>query len=208
MPENAAQEFVRSKLSNAGVVWKLARKPAELNIASKVKIELLCSESKTRASGQIRVVVNVVGKADDKIIGKRELLFTLKYYSQRVVATSGISPGQTISPQNSRIESVLADRKSDTSGLPLGLKAARHIQSGAIITTGMVFKPKPAILVKRSETVQIKIVGPTWRITTYGIALQNGRCGDAIRVRNIDSKKIIVARVDKVGDVVPIMAIH
>lgn len=204
---NAAQGFVKVRLSNTGAVWKLTRKPADLNIVGKVKVELLCSESKTSASGQIRVVVNVVDKEHGKNIGKRELLFNLQYQTQRVVATSGISPGDIISSQNSKIELILG-RKSENPSLPLGLKAVKHIQSGAIITAAMVFKPKPAILVKRNSTVQIKIIGPTWRITTFGIALQNGRFGDAIRVRNIDSKRIIVARVDKAGDVVPIMALH
>lgn len=205
---NAAEKFVRARISNTGVVWTLTGKPVELNIAGKVKVELLCSESKTRANGQFRVVVNVIGKADGKIFGKRKLFFNLKYYAQRVVATGEISPGEIISPQNSKIESILTDRKPKNIDLPLGLKATKHIQNGAVITARMVFKPKPAILVKRNKTVLIKIIGPTWRITTYGIALQNGRCGDAIRVRNIDSKKTIVAQVDKMGDVVPIMAVR
>lgn len=205
---HAAEAFVKSRFSNEGVSWRLARKPAELNIAGQVKVDLLCSEAKSSAGEQFRVVVSVIGKASGKEIGKRELLFKLKYHSQRAVAISDIAPGQVVTADNTRVEAIVVDRKPAEFGLPFGLKAIKRIQRGAVILAGMVVRPKPAVLVKRNRTVRIKVIGPAWQITTLGVALQNGRFGDAIRVRNIDSKRIIVARVDKHGDVVPVMATH
>ncbi len=203
---NSAEEFVKAKFANDEVVWKLVRKPEGLNIAGKVKVELFCSELQSQANGQVRVIVDVIDKADGKNLGNRELLFDLKYRTQRVVATADIEQGQVVSAENGRLEATLVDRRPEEISLPFGLKAIKRIQRGAVITNSMVFEPEPAVLVERNRTVRIKVVGPNWRITTIGLALQNGRCGDAIRVRNVDSKRIIIARVDKTGDVVPIMA--
>jgi flagella basal body P-ring formation protein FlgA len=73
-----------------------------------------------------------------------------------------------------------------------------------VIDDKLVQRPKPQIRVRRSQTVRIKLEGNGWCITSLGTAMQNGATDDIIAVRNIDTRKVIQARVDKVGDVIPL----
>jgi len=50
----------------------------------------------------------------------------------------------------------------------------------------------------------MRIAGPTFVITSQGSAMQDGRTGDYIKVRNIDSKKIVTAKVMFDGTVEPV----
>ncbi len=203
---NAAQDFIKSRLSGQGVTWELAHKPAVLAILGKGKVNLRCSEIKGSGSGRFGVIVRVISKTKDKkILGERKVFYKLKYQTQRAVATREIAAGEVVTSENAKIEAIVSPRKPVGVALPLGLKARKTIQSGAVITQAMVITPKPAVLVKRNRTVRVKVVGPTWKITTLGIALQNGRAGETIRVRNIESKRVIFAKIDKHGDVVPMM---
>ncbi|MBS3820567.1 MAG: flagella basal body P-ring formation protein FlgA, partial [Phycisphaerae bacterium] len=49
------------------------------------------------------------------------------------------------------------------------------------------------------------VQGDGWSVTALGKALQNGRAGETIRVRNLDSRRIIVGEIDKHGNVIPMM---
>ncbi len=53
----------------------------------------------------------------------------------------------------------------------------------------------PRWLVKKNEQVVIEAQGNGFTVTTQGLALTNGSEGELIRVRNIDSEKIIQTRV-------------
>ena len=202
----AAEAFIRTRISRNNISWHLTRKPAKLNIAGQKKISLRCSETGSPNNGQFRVSVAVIDQANDKELGRRDIVFKLKYQSQQAVATRDISPGEIVSPDNAKLEVIMTGRKTAKATLPFGSKAIRHISRGCVITAGHVARPKPRVLVQRNKTVRIKITGPGWQITTLGVALQKGRAGDAIRVRNVDSNKIIVAKVDTSGDVIPVMA--
>ena len=46
---------------------------------------------------------------------------------------------------------------------------------------------------------------PGFTISGTGLALQDGRPGDFIRVRNVDSKRIVVAKVTADGTVAPVI---
>jgi flagella basal body P-ring formation protein FlgA len=74
-----------------------------------------------------------------------------------------------------------------------GLEAQRSIRQGDPITSNAIDQP---ILVSRGNRVTIKaVVGSSISITTSGEAQEDGRKGDTIRVKNLESGTEIDARV-------------
>lgn len=74
----------------------------------------------------------------------------------------------------------------------IGMAARMNIQSGRIITEGMIEEPT---VVHRGDAVTVFIRLGGACITLHGIPLDSGAVGDEIRVRNPDSDVIITATV-------------
>ncbi len=78
----------------------------------------------------------------------------------------------------------------------VGKRAARSIRAGRTLTAAMVEEPA---VVERGSAVVILAENDTLRITTRGEALEDGRRGDRIRVRNLQSGKEILSTVQAPG---------
>jgi flagella basal body P-ring formation protein FlgA len=68
----------------------------------------------------------------------------------------------------------------------------------------MVAPVKPAVVIKRNQNVVIRIERPLLMVTAIGKAMNDGRTGEYIRVRNLNSQRIILARVKEDGTVEPV----
>jgi flagella basal body P-ring formation protein FlgA len=68
----------------------------------------------------------------------------------------------------------------------------------------MVAPANPVVIVKRNQTVVIRIEIPGLLITAMGKAMRDGRSGEYIKVQNVDSRRIIYARVNEDGTVQPL----
>ena len=64
--------------------------------------------------------------------------------------------------------------------------------------------PVSGEVVRRNDSVVMRITGNLFQITALGQALENGGEGDLIKVRNVDSKRVVVARVIHDGTVEPV----
>jgi hypothetical protein len=70
---------------------------------------------------------------------------------------------------------------------------------------------KPAVVadspkvVFRNQPVTIEVDMPGLRVTTMGLPLEDGRAGQFIKIRNLDSKRDIIARVKPDGTVSPVL---
>ncbi|MCD4823815.1 MAG: flagellar basal body P-ring formation chaperone FlgA [Phycisphaerae bacterium] len=200
---NAATEYLQKRIASKGVFWRVSKKPTPLYLAKSNNCKLLMAIDEKSPAGHLRVIISAV--AGKKTIASRMVHFKLTYQSQRVVAMRDISAGSAITPQNVKIESTIVERRPTGKWRsPFGGLTRKAIAKGAVISPNMLKAAKPVIRVKRNEAVLIAIRGKGWKITTRGVALQNGKIGDKIRVRNIDSKKIIIAKVDKSGEVIPL----
>jgi len=90
-----------------------------------------------------------------------------------------------------RMEGPLSDPRH-----AVGKLVARPISAGQVICAADILRP---VDMKRGDAVTILLESGPMRITTRGLACQNGRSGDTIRVVNLDSKREIAARIEGAG---------
>ncbi|MHC4707430.1 MAG: flagellar basal body P-ring formation chaperone FlgA [Planctomycetota bacterium] len=200
-----AGSFVKRKLSDPSVcqlnpIWI----PKDLTVPDTTKNITLSpvlagSSSKTRAKVQIAVL------ADEREIGVREVTFRLRYNCRKAVTMVDIAAGESMTPENVKIEKEFSNYPEPANwNPPYGLVAKRRIPANITVKPYMVGQVNPDVSVKRNQTVIIQIKRPGLIITAMGKALQDGRSGEYIKVRNVDSRRIILARVSEDGSVEPV----
>lgn len=155
------------------------------------------------AKDQAKIRVGVA--ADGKEIGAREVSFRLKYGCRRVVSAVEISAGEVISPENVRIETAVCDYPEPANWKPpYGSVAKRRLAANTVVLTEMVEPVKSKVVVNRNETVVMRIESPGLLVTAVGVAMQEARAGGYVKVRNVDSQRIILCKVSEDGTVEPV----
>jgi len=74
----------------------------------------------------------------------------------------------------------------------LGKEVRVSLRPGMVLRRSHLQLP---LLVKRNEEVELIAQGKNFIVKAKGIALENGRLGEVIRVRNKESKKVVFAKV-------------
>ncbi|MCX5633265.1 MAG: flagellar basal body P-ring formation chaperone FlgA [Phycisphaerae bacterium] len=152
---------------------------------------------------QAKVLVSVF--SGDKEIGAREVMFFLKYNCRRAVALIDIPQGAVISPENAKVENTASNNPEPANWIaPYGFIANRQLSANTVISADMVSPVKPQILLKRNQTVIIKFDRLGLLVTAIGRALQDGQVGEYIKVQNVDSQRVIMAKVNEDGSVEPV----
>jgi hypothetical protein len=72
-------------------------------------------------------------------------------------------------------------------------------------SANQVGQPDSPKVVFRNQPVVIELEIPGLRVTAMGLPLEDGRSGQLIKVRNVDSKRDIIARVRSDGTVSPVI---
>ncbi|APZ43033.1 flagellar basal body P-ring formation chaperone FlgA [Acidihalobacter ferrooxydans] len=80
----------------------------------------------------------------------------------------------------------------------VGQVLTRNLAPGAVLTPQGL---RPPMLVKRGQIVSVTAGSGGLSVSTHGEALQNGARGALIRVRNLQSNRIVQGRVTSVGTV-------
>jgi flagella basal body P-ring formation protein FlgA len=159
-----------------------------------------------RSGAKNQAKVQIVVLADGKELGVREVTFRLQFNSREAVTLVDIPAGAVISRENIKIEKSLSPYPEPANwSPPYGFVARRRLPANTVIRRGMVGPVKPAIVVERNETVVIRIERPGFVITGMGKAMQQARAGDYIKVRNVDSQRIVSCKVNEDGTVEPIL---
>ena len=184
--------------------WETIRVPKDLVVPEKSKdIKLVPRFAKDAAKNQAKVEIAVV--QNGKAIGKYEVTFRLKYKCHRVVTLVDIPAGEVISSRNVRIENGVANFPEPVDWKPpYGFIARRPLAAKTVLQANMVGPVKPEIVIERNQNVVIRIVRPLLVVTAMGKAMQDGREGEYIKVRNQDSQRIVLAKVKEDGTVEPI----
>jgi len=210
----------------AGCLWRLLRQPDDLAVAlaggagslAAKDIALRCRLAKECPKDHVKVEVVAEGSAaeasggEPELLGVGEVIFRLVYPVRQVVAVRDIAAGEPLSPLNVKVRIVHVEKAPQGSpedslsqDAPFyGMVAARAVPAGAVIPAEFMVPPKPVVVVRRNQTVTMKVEGMAFLVTGVGQALQDGRTGEIIKVRNIDSNRIVAARVSYDGTVRPV----
>jgi len=202
----SAQKLLRtSRPGPKGVTWRLTRKIDDLVFPSERR-DVKLRPHLVDTAGKNYVKVRVGAYAGEKEIAGSDLLFRIVYPHQQAVAVSPISPGEKITEQNAQVRTVLMDSAPrEKFEPPFGMIAKKNVEKGNLIRPSILEKNRPALVIERNQTVEMKITGPGFKVSGIAKALQDGRVGQVIRVRNMDTKRTIAARVGFDGTVVPVI---
>lgn len=167
------------------------------------QIRFLKNISKVNSRNHSKVTVKIL--ADGNEVAATDIIFRLKYNCKTTVTTGNITKGSILSSDNCEIKTKVLDypQKADWNP-PYGLAARRYLPKGITVREDMVWPLESETIIKRNQAVIILIERPGLTITATGKAIQEGKVGELIRVQNIDSQRIIMARVNEAGSVSPV----
>lgn len=140
--------------------------------------------------------VSVLVYVDGQLYKKTMVRIKIHLFAPVVVAARLLNANQTIGLEDVRLEKMDITKVgryyfTDT-GKVIGMVLKRVVNPGTMINALMVGKP---IIVERMAMVHIVSVNGEIQVKTEGQALQSGREGDFIRVKNIRSNKVVSGKV-------------
>ena len=199
-----ARMFLKEKLPAERVCQpNPIRTPKDLLLPETSKKIELVARLVAGTRNQSKVQISVF--ADSEEVGTREVAFRLKYKCRRATALVDIPAGGLISPENIKIEESLSDNPEPANWrAPYGLVAKRGIAANTVLRPSMMGHLKPDVIVKRNQNVIIRMERPGLSVTAVGKAMQKGSVGEYVKVRNVDSQRLILARVNEDGTVEPV----
>jgi flagellar basal body P-ring formation protein FlgA len=158
----------------------------------------------SRSAGSVRVHVAAVSGKDE--VAGQDVLLRLRYRYRKVVAAEDLSKGTPLSAQNVRIEEGLADQAQPSDWRPpYGRVLKRTVADNTEIRDDGLTDPVIAVTIKRNDLVVIRVERPGLLITAQGKAMTDGRIGEIVKVRNMDSNRIVLAKVKADGSVEPLL---
>ncbi len=203
--ETARAWLDRVRPAPRGCRWRVLRQPKPIRTPAGAKVALTARGVPHGVGGEVRV--RVEARCGERSLGGSDVIFRLTYPRRRLVARRDIAPGEVVTPENTRLETYESDRPDPgTWAAAYGARAARLIPAGTEVTAGRVLRPEYEVVVHRNKSVVMSLVGPLFRITALGKALEDGRPGDLIKVQNVDSGRVVLARVAADGTVEPVLA--
>lgn len=203
MQAAAEEHLKRTAPAEKDSIYRVLRRPDDVTLTGAGEPEIACSMGDTPAAGQVRVTITL--SREGKQLAQREAVFQKYFPIRRAVASKDIAAGETLTEQNVEVQTTwsptpaAAEWKS-----PLGLLASRRVQAGTLIRADMTASQKPDLAIERNQMVRMRVQGDGFTISTVGQAIEPGKVGDFIKVRNMDSKRIVTARVAFDGAVEPV----
>lgn len=156
------------------------------------------------SAGMMRVRVTAVCRT--QTIASRDVLLRLLYKNHKIIATRDLPAGTVLTSEDVRIEEELSSTLPELDKpSPYGLVLKRAIKAGAQIRQSDLDLPGKKAVIKRNELVVVKIERPGIVVSSQGKALSDGCTGEVIKVRNIESNRIIICKVKDDGSVEPLL---
>lgn len=182
--------------------WKLVSAAKALTVRNVAGARLVASPGTDSPAGYLRVRVAVMDGR--KELGGEELQFQLTYPARRAVARRDLARGEILDENNCRIETVMDTQPRTQWASPFGRAVNRPLKAGTVLSEALLAEVKREIVVRRNEVVTMKVQGVGYVVKALATAMQDGRPGEFIKVRNVDSKKIVLAMVRPDGTVDPL----
>jgi flagella basal body P-ring formation protein FlgA len=148
------------------------------------------------------VPLTIVVARDGKELARRDLTATVSGAEVAVVAARTLARGDVLAREHLTLAPVDApgERRSAAASIEeaVGKRLRRKVEAGAPIRSAWL-EERP--LVKRGEPVRITAARGRLRIESTGIARQDGRPGQIVRVENPSSRREVIGRVGEDGAV-------
>jgi flagella basal body P-ring formation protein FlgA len=184
------------------VQWQKVNEPEDL-VIPKVSGARLRGRVDKSGPGYASLVVEVI--SEDTVLGSQTVEFRKIREVKRLVAKRDIPPGVPLTSNNTEYKTFSTSGRSVVPPAALGQITRSRIAKGRAVTQTMVRDFQAAPVVRKKQPVVMRIEGETFEIQAAGVALQDGRAGDLIQVRNIDSSQVIIAKVMADGSVAPVI---
>jgi flagella basal body P-ring formation protein FlgA len=203
--QKAAEALLaKTRPSPAGACWRICRAPKDCVVPAGGPVSLEARPVDRKVTGEAEIEVAAVVGGRQTAAGT--VVFRLAYEVREAVAAVDIPAGTVLAPENVTVRAGLSDQAPPANWTPpFGQMAAQPLRAGAVIRSAQARQPQPATNIRRSSTVVMRIQGRGYALTALGQALDDGCPGQCIRVRNIDSSRVIMARVNADGSVEPLV---
>ncbi|HUS92810.1 MAG TPA: flagellar basal body P-ring formation chaperone FlgA [Phycisphaerae bacterium] len=201
----AAEQFLQQQRPDGekGCVYRILRKPQELVVSGEADVKLSCELAEPGASGLVKVIVTA--RHEGRQVGLREATFQKLHPVRAAAVVKTIPSGAVLTEENVEVRTEYSQKPEEAGWkAPFGLLARRRLEPGTIVHDALVAEKRPDLVIRRNQVVQIRVEGAGFVIRGMGQALQEGRPGDFIRIRNVDSQRIITARVAFDGSAEPV----
>jgi flagella basal body P-ring formation protein FlgA len=193
--KNAVEEFVVSQIETdlplAAIAVVDVRWQNDIEVAADVKPVIRVRKSssrKLRGPSVVRVGIDL----DGETLRKMSITADVRIHMPVLVAAYNLKRGE-------QIESTFFEiTKSDVTKLRgvyytdqnelKDLRMVRSLSAGDVLTDQHIERIP---IIKRGEFIRILARGDLFEVTTEGTAMQDGGKGDLIRVKNVDSGKVI-----------------
>jgi flagella basal body P-ring formation protein FlgA len=202
---DAATEFQKNNLPDPSICQiDPIRTPGQLVLPGEGdNIRLVCRRVNHGARNQCKVQVTVFDGS--RQVGSKDVYFRFRYNVRKIVTKTAIAQGDVLSTENIGIETAISNYPEPPGWkAPYGLVTMRAIPANTVLSDNMVGSPQPEVLVKRNQSVSIKIENAGLIASAVGKALQDGVAGEYIKVQNVDSRIIIMAKINNDGTVEPV----
>jgi flagellar basal body P-ring formation protein FlgA len=164
----------------------------------------LSAEVVTKRAPIGRVRVDVALVVNSMRVCAVPVVFEVACFRQVAVTMHKLDRGEALEATTIRSERKLlrgSDRCVVFSEKLFGLHALRTVPAGQFLTSADIEgeDAEDPILVKNRDTVKLIAIVGSLRITSMGEAMQDGRDGQLIQVRNLESSRVIKGRVSGPG---------
>lgn len=185
-----------SRLPQAEIRLNVLHAPDELFFpAGTLSWKVMPSRQDILASTSFSITFLVDGQPAGNCVVRAKLAA----FGEVAVAAIPLRKGERISARSVRLEKRDLTKLDDpftAKDQLTDLEAARTITSGAVLDHTNISAPA---IVRDGQMVTIVAQKGPMQLTTKGLAKENGRRGETIRVKNISSNKVIYCRVDRPG---------
>ncbi len=202
----SASSFLSNTIKEQSIArWELVKMPADVIFPANAQdIELVPRLVSRGTNGLAVTEVSIV--ADGKQIETCQVSFRPKYNIRRAVTLLEVKEGTALTADNTKIEIVFSDVPEPANwSTPYGLVVTRDLPAGNVVSSKMVKSPQPPVIIERNQSVVIRIERGGLVVTAMGKAVQQGKLGECIKVKNIDSQRVILAKVNEDGTVEPVL---
>jgi flagellar basal body P-ring formation protein FlgA len=154
--------------------------------------------------GRMQMDVNVLVRGEHKL--SLPVYFDVRLIQPVLVARRSLATGEILIDENSLTDrrAVDAQARIPQPATLLGKRIRRPVAAGQLLTDADVIDEPVAAAkaaVKSRQPVKMVVRLANYNVEANGEAMQDGKIGDRVQVRNIDSKKVLYGRVTGPGTV-------